>query len=64
MRTDDVARIVGGKASIAALLKITPAAVAQWKETVPPLRQYQLRELRPSIDRELAALASLPRVDD
>lgn len=47
MKTADVIAKAGTASDLARVLGITPAAVSQWGETVPLLREYQLRELRP-----------------
>lgn len=57
MKTALVVAVVGGKSKLAALLQITPSAVSQWGECVPKLRQYELREAWPSIDRDLESLS-------
>lgn len=53
--------VLGSQQAIAELLGITKGAVSQWPEEVPRLRQYELRERRPSIDAELAALSTSER---
>ena len=45
MLTRDAVDFFEGKTKLAAALRITPAAVSQWRENVPKLRQYQLVEL-------------------
>lgn len=37
------------KTAIAQFFGITPAAVAQWGERIPPLRMYELRERKPEL---------------
>jgi hypothetical protein len=37
----------GSISALAALLNIKRQAVSKWPDEVPPLRVYQLRELRP-----------------
>jgi DNA-binding transcriptional regulator YdaS (Cro superfamily) len=39
--------LAGGVTALARLLGIKPASVSQWKENVPQLRVYQLKELKP-----------------
>lgn len=34
---------------------LSASAISQWGEQVPPLREYQLREQVPDIDRRIAA---------
>jgi len=46
MKTTEAIRLFGGTCqSLANALGISRAAVSQWGENVPPLREYQLREL-------------------
>lgn len=33
---------------------LTRSAVSQWGEDIPALREYQLRELQPDIDKRIA----------
>lgn len=47
MKAQEAIDKAGSVTALARLLRITPAAVSQWGEQVPELRQYQLRELRP-----------------
>jgi sigma54-dependent transcription regulator len=56
MRKDDVIAVIGSAAAVGRLLEITHQAVSAWPKTVPRLRQYELRELRPSIDQEIERL--------
>lgn len=56
LRTEDVIRVIGGKSILADLLEIERSAVSQWGEYIPELRRYQLKELRPTLEREIAAL--------
>jgi DNA-binding transcriptional regulator YdaS (Cro superfamily) len=53
MRTDDVVSLFGTAKALADFLEITESAVSQWGKEVPRLRQYELREKRPSIDKEI-----------
>lgn len=46
MRTEDVIREFGSVRALAGALEITVQAVYQWGATVPPLREFQIRELR------------------
>jgi DNA-binding transcriptional regulator YdaS (Cro superfamily) len=54
MRTASLIGVLGSPSAVAAFFGITKSAVSQWGEFVPPLRVYEARELRPSIDAELA----------
>lgn len=56
MKTEAVTRVFGTKVAIADFLGISKQAVSDWGDEVPPLRQYELRERRPTIDQEIAAL--------
>jgi hypothetical protein len=47
MNKSYVIKIAGGVGELADLLKITRQAVSKWPKRIPPLRVYQLRELRP-----------------
>jgi hypothetical protein len=47
--TEDAAKKVGNRKTLAELLGITPAAVSQWGRFVPELRVYQLEALRPDL---------------
>jgi transcriptional repressor of cell division inhibition gene dicB len=58
MKTADVIELFGTASSVADLLGLSRSAIAQWGDDVPKLRQYELRELRPGIDRELSELQS------
>lgn len=54
MKTSVAEYLAGGPAALARILGITVGAVCQWGETMPKLREYQLRELRPEwfVDRD------------
>lgn len=45
MTTEEALKAFGSKAAIAQALNISPQAVSYWKEKVPELRAYQLREI-------------------
>jgi hypothetical protein len=45
MKLDDAIAHFGSRRALAEALKISQAAIAQWEGEVPPLRQYQIREL-------------------
>lgn len=45
MTKKDAIEAFGSAKAIADALGITEAAVSQWAETLPELRQYQLREV-------------------
>ena len=49
MLTKHVIQVYGSRQAIAAALEITVQAVYQWGDVVPPLRAYQLLELRPDL---------------
>lgn len=56
MNTSDLEKVFGTQVAIAAFLGISRAAVSQWGESVPELRQYQLRERMPNIDTLIATV--------
>lgn len=56
MLKKDVVAVFGTASALAQFLGIEKSAVSQWGEEIPKLRQYELREKRPSIDREIAQL--------
>lgn len=43
MLTKDAVRFFNGKSKLAAALGVSPAAVSQWGDVVPLLRQFQLQ---------------------
>lgn len=45
MKTKTAIEMFGSPLALARALGITRAAIYQWRETVPPLREYQIREL-------------------
>ena len=45
MRTSDVVEHFGSQAAVARALNIKPPSVAEWGESVPPLRQLQIEKL-------------------
>ncbi|MCY1308546.1 DNA-binding transcriptional regulator Cro [compost metagenome] len=45
MKKSDVLAHFGGVSKVAEALGISPGAVSQWPEDLPPLRQLQLEEL-------------------
>lgn len=53
MKTKDLIAVFGTGVKLAKFLKITPPAVSMWGDEVPPLRQYQLRERMPDIDKRI-----------
>ena len=58
MKTALVIELFGSATALGVFLGISKSAVSQWGDEVPELRAYKLREKRPTIDDELAALAS------
>jgi len=56
VRTAETIDVFGSVANVAAALEISPQAVYQWGDSVPPLRAYQIREQRPGFDTEVAAI--------
>jgi hypothetical protein len=60
MRASHVISLYKSRRLLAEALGVTQAAICYWVQKgdrVPPLRAYQLRELRPTIDAELAEQA-------
>lgn len=60
MRASHVISLYGSRRRLAETLGVTQAAICYWVQKgdrVPPLRAYQLREIRPTIDSELAKQA-------
>ena len=45
MKTADAIAVFGNASALAKALGINRAAVPQWGETVPPLRQLQIQQL-------------------
>lgn len=45
MKTDTAIAHAGSPKALAALLGITPSAISQWGEEVPPGRQLQLQQI-------------------
>ncbi|WP_043530431.1 Cro/CI family transcriptional regulator [Litchfieldella xinjiangensis] len=46
MKTEDAIQHFGGKKiDLAKALGLSPSAITQWGETVPPLRQFQLERI-------------------
>lgn len=56
MRTADVIAVFGSARALADFLGVSKSAISQWGDVVPELREYKLREKRPTIDTEIAAL--------
>jgi len=62
MRATHVISLYRSRGALAQALGVTQAAICYWVkkgDRVPPLRAYQLRELRPTIDAELAKQAKV-----
>jgi hypothetical protein len=47
MRTDFAIQKAGNANKLAKLLGVSPQAVRQWGPMMPPLRVYQLRDIKP-----------------
>lgn len=47
MKTQTAIKLAGSKLALARILGINRQAIQSWSEMVPPLRVYQLKELRP-----------------
>lgn len=60
MKKSDLLAAFGTLKAIGALFPpekggpLTKGAVSQWSEDIPELREYQLREIVPDIDRQIA----------
>lgn len=52
MKTKDAIDLFDTPLQLAAALGITRAAIYQWGETVPPLREYQIKDLLAARSRE------------
>ena len=63
MKTSDVVRVFGSQKAIARLLGITPAAISQWGEEVPDLRQFQIKQKRRNIEAQINALKPVKEED-
>ncbi len=55
LKTKDVIALYGSHAEVARVLKIAAPSTfgKSWNPHVPILRTYQLREIRPTIDKEI-----------
>lgn len=47
MRKQHAIQLAGSAKALAELLGITQGAISQWGEELPPLRTYELREMKP-----------------
>ena len=47
MKTSKAIKLAGSKVELARILGVKRQAVHQWVPNLPPLRVFQLRELRP-----------------
>lgn len=47
MKTKQAIKLAGSQSALARILGVKRQAVPQWVPNLPPLRVYQLRELRP-----------------
>ena len=63
MKTSDVVRVFGSQKAVARLLGITPAAISQWGEEVPDLRQFQIKQKRRNIEAQINALKPVKEED-
>jgi len=48
MKKDDAVQAFGTQAALARALGIQPPSVSEWKDEIPELRAYQLREKYPA----------------
>lgn len=49
IRVEDAIKHFGSAASLARALNIKPQAITSWKDFVPKLRAYELRDLHPEL---------------
>jgi hypothetical protein len=54
MKTSSLIALLGTKTALAAWVGLSKQSISAWGETVPLLRQYQIREMHPDIDERLA----------
>ncbi|MDH4449902.1 MAG: Cro/CI family transcriptional regulator [Rhodoferax sp.] len=47
MKKKHAIQLAGSAKALADLLGLTQGAVSQWSEDLPPLRMYQLRDVKP-----------------
>ncbi|CNK10028.1 DNA-binding transcriptional regulator DicC [Yersinia aldovae] len=45
MKKSEAIKLAGGKAKLARMLRVTKAAVSQWGEQIPELRELQLDKI-------------------
>ena len=57
MKKSDLLAVFGTLEAIGAVFDppITRSAVSQWRYKIPKLREYQIRELVPNIEKQIAA---------
>ena len=63
MQTQTAIDKAGSATALAQILGITGSAITQWGDTIPPLRIYELKELRPKwfkADKQPASEAAKP----
>lgn len=60
MKTDLAIQLAGSPTALAKLLGITPSAISQWGTDVPPLRVYELKELKPDWFQPVAGASATP----
>jgi DNA-binding transcriptional regulator YdaS (Cro superfamily) len=56
VRTADLIAVFGSAKALATFLGVSKSAISQWGDSVPELREYKIREKRPAIDDEIAAV--------
>lgn len=61
MRKSDLLRVFGTGSAIAELFKpfnddrpLSRASISEWRDTIPELREFQLRKLFPDLDERIA----------
>ena len=63
MQTQTAIDKAGSATALAQILGITGSAITQWGDTIPPLRVYELKELRPKwfkVDKKPAIETAKP----
>lgn len=53
MTTLEAVQYFGSKRKLAEALKLSTQAIQAWGDTVPPLREYQLKDIMATIEKPL-----------
>ena len=65
MKTQNAIDKAGSATALAQILGITGSAITQWGDTIPPLRIYELKELRPKwfkVDKKAVVIEPAPKL--